>query len=381
MIIKLVKSIQSVSAHQWNALTRGPFFSHEWFQFIEAVEGQRHQFYYFLAMEAERLVGVIPAFVPLKNDDIYRNFLYGRLHAWIPRLSGCGARPLICYGLGASGKNLLSDQEFIPAIIPPLIAAVRDLRSQENISDLVFLFVRENEADIIETLETCGFSKVFLSAAAILQNRFDTFDDYLRSLSRNGKNSVKGDLRRFRKFGCTPEVCAKPEEDLGVIAELVANIEKKYPSTLTKQSLRKLKMAFRWMTAYRTTYLVRAKKVPLGTITFFIKDDLISTYAAGLDYRYVRASGTYFYLFYYLPVQEMINRRAPYLNFNHMAYRVKESRGAKLVPQFMFVKSLKPNRVKPYWFKIVDRRYRSKFNTQYNGELTKPMHANPGIRR
>ena len=46
MTIKMVQSIQDIDPAQWNQVTRGAFFSHEWFQFVEETEGNQYKFYY-----------------------------------------------------------------------------------------------------------------------------------------------------------------------------------------------------------------------------------------------------------------------------------------------------------------------------------------------
>jgi len=143
------------------------------------------------------------------------------------------------------------------------------------------------------------------------------------------------------------------------------NIQKKYPSTLTKLDLDALKVSFQKMAPYATTYLVKRNKIDIGTMTLLHKDSLLSTYAGGLDYDHTKDTHVYFYLFYYLPIQEMIRKNIPYLNFNHMAYLTKETRGAKLIPQYMFVKNVKRIPTKQFWFGIVDLRYRTKFRKEY----------------
>jgi hypothetical protein len=113
-------------------------------------------------------------------------------------------------------------------------------------------------------------------------------------------------------------------------------------------------------------------------VTLFRKDDILAFYAMGLEYSRVKETGTYFNLLYYLPIEEMIRRQIPCLNFNHMAYRVKEARGATLVPQYMFIKSLKRASAKRLWFGVVDRRYRSKFRKEYARDKSRHLRETTG---
>ncbi len=135
------------------------------------------------------MIGALPAFVPLHHADIYRNYLYSKLRGWIDAIPGHAARPLICHCLCCSGKNLFSDQKFLPKILPAVTATVQEVALQEGFSEFVFLFVREHEEALRSALTESGFRSVFLSSAAILENRFRSFDDYLHTLSRNGKGT------------------------------------------------------------------------------------------------------------------------------------------------------------------------------------------------
>lgn len=363
--IKMVRSVYDIDAAQWNQVTRGAFFSHEWFQFVEQTERKKYQLYYLLAYESDKLVGALPAVMPMSVGNIYRNYLYGKLRPMIDKTLVKTRKRLLCYSPASSGSNFLSDQPFLSNALSAYIDFLDELAQEEGVSEIVFMFLRGHEAGILERLTARGYNKIFLSAAAVLENRFDSFDAYLHSLTRNGSNGVKGDLRRFKKAGCIVEVCRHPIDKIKIIDRLIKNVQKKYPRTLTRLELDSLKVSFEKMRPYATTYLVRRKKTDIGTMTLLHKDALLSTYASGLDYDHTKETGVYFYLFYYLPIQEMIRNNIPYLNFNHMAYRTKETRGAKLIPQYMFVKNVERNPAKRFWFGIVDRRYRIKFRKEY----------------
>ena len=59
----MVRSVYDVDAAQWNQVTRGAFFSHEWFQFVEETERNQYHFYYLLAYQSGNLVGALRTWV------------------------------------------------------------------------------------------------------------------------------------------------------------------------------------------------------------------------------------------------------------------------------------------------------------------------------
>lgn len=364
----MVRSVHDIDSAKWNQVTRGPFFSHEWFQFVEQTERKQYQFYYLVAYESDKLIGALPVLIPMSSGNIYQNYLYGKLRPMIDKTPVKTRKLLLCYSPASSGSNFWSDQPFLSNGMSAYIDSLDELAQQEGVSEIVFMFLRGHEIDILERLTARGYNKIFLSAAAVLENRFNSFDGYLHSLTRNGSNGVKGDLRRFKKAGCVLEVCRHPIYKIKIIDRLMKNVQKKYPRTLTRLEPDSLKVCFEKMRPYATTYLVRRNRTDIGTVTLFNKDALLSTYASGLDYDHAKETGVYFYLFYYLPIQEMIRKNIAYLNFNHMAYRTKETRGATLISQYMLVKNVERNPAKQFWFGIVDRRYRVKFRKEYAQE-------------
>jgi hypothetical protein len=131
------------------------------------------------------------------------------------------------------------------------------------------------------------------------------------------------------------------------------------------------------MRPYLKHYVVSTGEGPIACLSLFEKDRLINTYALGLDFAKTRKSRTYFNLLYYHSIREMIVRRVPYINFNQTAYKVKESRGCRLVPQYMYVKALRGRRWMRLWLRLLDLQYRRKFAQEYGRDLAKHRRLEP----
>jgi hypothetical protein len=272
---------------------------------------------------------------------------------------------------------MMSDNGYRGEVLRDMVAALEDAALRGGNSEVVFLCIKESESDWTQLLERRGYIRVYLNSVGVIVNRFETFDDYLKCLSPRQRKTVKGDLRAFRKGGGTIDAWNGASRDMDTMMKLVGNIDRRYPSVQRDFSKWSLSACFDRMRPYRKHYGVSTRDGPIGCLSLFEKDRLINTYAMGLDFAKTRTSRTYFNLLYYHSIREMIARRAPYVNFNQTAYKVKESRGCTLVPQYMYVKVLHDRWWMALWLRLLDHRYRRKFALEYGRNLTKHRRLEP----
>lgn len=363
---RIVESIKSVDRKEWNNATRGPYSSYEWFEYIEELSGDELIPHYILCYDDDQLVGVLPTFCPETSENSYENYLFGRLNKWFLRLKFVNRMPLICFLPYAGGAYVFSDNNYTEDVLRQLIWTFEKTARENGMSEVVFLFIKETEGALIEHLEKRGYEKVYLNSVGIIENRFQRFEDYLMSLSRRRRESVRRDISKFRNSQYTIEVTREENPDIQTICRLRDNISRKYPSVNSNLTPQAVALCFEKMTPYRTHYFVKSDDECIGALTIFEKDNLVNTYGFGLDFDKARVSRTYFSLLYYSTIREMVERKAAYINFNQMAYKVKEARGCELVRQYMYIKVLKGRAWMKPWLRILDWRYQEKFRNEYD---------------
>jgi predicted N-acyltransferase len=315
------------------------------------------------------------------NRTLTLSYLLGRYKEQLLRLPAFRRRHLVCYAPLAGGNYLISDNAIQGEILKDIVVAMEDAALQGAYSEVVFLFIKAMDAEWIELFDCRGYQRVYLNSVGVINNSFEDFEGYLQSLSPPQRKAVKGDLRAFRKSGFTIDEWGGSFREIDTMMGLVGNIDRRYPSIRWNFTKSFLSACFDHMHPYLKSYVVPTGDGPIGCLSLLEKDRLINTDALGLDFAKIRTSRTYFNLLYYHSIREMIARRAPYINFNQTAYKVKESRGCRLVPQYMYVKALKGRWWMRLWLQLLDLRYRRKFAREYGRNLTKHRRlepANPG---
>jgi predicted N-acyltransferase len=376
--IDIIDTIHKIGAHEWNDATRGPFFSHEWFRFVETIAEFDLQPHYLTCRQEGRLIAALPAFAPQNQHNTYASYLLGRYKEKLLRLPSFRCRPLVCYAPLAGGKYLMSDNPIGGGSLKDIVFALEDAAFRGGYSEIVFLYIKAMDTEWTKLLDCLAYQRVYLNSVGVIENHFGDFESYLKGLSRRQRKAVKSDLQAFRKSGYSIDERGVSTRELEAMMRLVGNIDRRYPSTRWNYTKSFLSACFDHMQTYLKNYVVSTGDGPIGCLSLFEKDRLINTYALGLDFAKIHASRTYFNLLYYHSIREMIARQAPYINFNQMAYKVKESRGCRLVPQYMYVKVLRGRWWMSLWLRLLNFQYRRKFTTEYGRNLTKHRRRSDG---
>jgi predicted N-acyltransferase len=362
---RIIDSVARIDRESWNRATRGPFFSYEWFEYVEAVCTDRFAPQYIVCHHNDRLVGVLPAFQVKTHDNAYENYLFGRLKKIAQLLLVFRRTPLLCISPFSGGGYFFSDNDYSATVLDRLLAEVEATARRQGRSDVVLMYVKQTESELIEALNKLGYTGVYLNSTGILNNYFRGFDDYLSSLSKSCRKSVKCDMNKFRKSPYTITASSDETPNADLIYELIGYFERRHPPERSFYTADKIKTCLKKMAPYSTVYSVGSADEQIAVVTLFEKDGIINTYAFGIDFDRAQKNRAYFNLLYYNTIQEMIVRKARCMNFNPMAYKVKESRGCALTKQYMYVRVLKGRFWLMPWLTLLDRQYRHKFEMFY----------------
>ena len=360
----IIDTIHAVDKESWNNLPGGPFFSYEWFAYIEAIEGPRLRPFYLLCYDNNLLKGALPVFCPTLRDNIFNKILFGRYKILMNISDLLVGKVMLCFSPKA-GEDIFRGYHLDSAVFDSLRRGIEVLAQRLELSTIAFMGVHETSLAEIKWLEGCGYKKVLLNCVGILEGEFQEFNDYLLSLSPVKRKAVKQDIRKFKKSGFVLEAVDDPLAITEKIHELTMNVCHQHNFTPTDFNKHSLASSFEFMQDYMQTFVIRKSGKVISTHTILEKNGIIDSHALGLDYKELGDSRSYFYLFFYNTIKEMIKRNARYINFFQMAYKTKERRGCRLIKQYMLVKSLKGNRILDKWIGFAHRRYEHKFRSDY----------------
>ena len=360
-----IKTIKEIDRTLWNDTLRGPYLSYEWFEYIEECFATEYRFFYLLCFDGNDLKGILPAVVSGPSDSLYKHLLFGRAKPIFDKFNLFKGKPLLCLAPESGGRGYFTDQRMDHDILRALLQAGDEIVQQKKLSGMVFLFVIEEQHREIELLESMGYQKVFLNKAGVFYNRFSNFEEYRSAMSKKMGKNIKREIKRFIADGCTLEVVERPEDQVRLHYRLAHNIEMKYPTPDARSEEKQMQSAYELLAKYLTCYVVKKDGLSIGTISLLEKDGIIATYGLGLDYERIKKNRTYFYLLYYHTIMEMIKRNITNINFNAMAYKIKERRGCKLISQYMLIKPRKGKRLMFIWKYFLNYQYKIKFKQNY----------------
>ncbi|MFC1876995.1 GNAT family N-acetyltransferase [Thermodesulfobacteriota bacterium] len=365
MVTKTINTIKEIDRTLWNNTLRGAYFSYEWFEYIEEIFAAEYRPFYLLCFDGSHLKAILPAFAPNSYDNIYTRLLLGRAKPILDKLKLFRGTPLLCIAPEAGGRGYFTDQRVDHNVIGELLQAGDKIVEQEKFTGMVFPFVLDEQHREITLLESMGYQKIFLNKAGVFYNRFTNFEEYRSTIPKKMRNLIKREISRFNEAGCTLEVLERPADQVRLLYRLAYNIQKKHQTTNIRSEEKQMQTVYAKLARYLTCYVVKKDDQTIGAISLLEKDEVIATYGFGLEYEQTIKNRTYFYLLYYHTIMEMIKRDITSINFNAMAYKIKERRGCKLIPQYMLIKPRKGKRLMCVWKHCLNYQYQKKFKQNY----------------
>lgn len=364
MTIKILKSIHEADKESWNSLTKGIFFSYEWFGFAEEFLLSDFEKYYFVSYKDNILNGIFPCFVPNLNDYYYVKYLFGKYYKIFKALGVFPKRQMFCFSPNAFSGNIFTDNGFDEEIAKNLLDRAELVCKETNISEIVIFNFQENFQEKIRFFEDNDFNKIFIHATSVIDRNFSSFEEYLNQRSRNQRKSIKSDLMHFRKSGLKVKLIEDPEKLVDELYNLTLNIKEKHNEQLRWHSKNILQGFYRHMKKSASTYALIDDHKMVACATYLIKDGQLDLYGLGLDYDRCFENRGYFYITYYNTIMSMVKLDAKTGIFGSAVYRLKKRRGCELVKKYILIKDLKKNPIRLLIYKILDVLYLRKFKKQ-----------------
>ena len=368
MHTKITYSIKDIDRDIWNEVLKGPFFSYEWFLYIEEQYKDDYSPYYFLFYHNSRLTFILPMLAPNTMQNIYNMIYWGRLLRFLKWIPWIHKKPLMCYSIcpSTSSAGFFNNNKIPDISLNEILLEINKFAVIEGFTDIVFMWVLESSIAEIKLFESNGYKKIFINSTGILYNRFNSFEDYLKSLKPNARSVVRREIKKFTQSGCEIEVLDNPFEKLNKLYTLANEIQEHHNLSDWEFSFDKMKAVFINMNKYLKSIIAKYDDEIIGTVTYLEKDGIRATYGLGFDYDKSRKNRTYFYIFYYNSIMDMIRNNISKIDFDTTSYTAKERRGCEIIPQYLLVKPLKNKLFFNAWLPLLNYQYRKKFNHQHN---------------
>ncbi len=333
----MADSVSEIPPEVWQKLAPSddPIYGYAFFQAMERTGIGPDSYHYILLRRGQQLQAVLPTclFDELVLEDVVGS--QGRRALRPLRL--ITGRPLrikalICGHLLGEGRVLREGG--LPETAPHLLVdAVQQLAASLGARGTVFKDFSPSELEWLDpALRRAGYFRVPGLPHAWLRLRAKSFEEYVASLSRNGRRNIRRNLARFADH---QDVCVEVRERF---EDLVPSMMPLYQAVLDRAESRLDVWTPEFMTVLSTDPRIPARAVTcwqrdrlVGFLIFLFGEKSAVAIRIGLDYDCSRELRVY-QVSYYRSIEEMIGLGMARIDLMQNAYEAKRKLGCHLVP-------------------------------------------------
>jgi uncharacterized protein len=346
-----VRSLAEVGETDWAriAVRGGVYASRPWLLALEGQPGFDAR--YLLAGDpAGRLLGALPVY---RMDGPGTVSLYDHHALFVAPWSAAPGEwfPALYAGTRAGYRNeVLVDpaldatatREVLRALVEGLAALAGDHRARST----AWLYLTESAAETVMPLLGPGVRPLLSAASTHVDVRWDRFDEYVASLPKRRRWSVRSEIDRFASSGLDVSVGRLSDcwEEAG---PLLASVQRKYGHGSTDEEMT-AQLAHQAAALDDRSVVFqcrRAGRLVAYALCFAWGGELFLR-SVGFDYGATGADAEYFSLGCYLPIRYAIEHRLRTVHLGTGSYEAKLRRGAAPRPLWSAVV---PDRPRPAW--------------------------------
>ncbi len=309
-IVQVVGSINNVNAEQWDALTQHePLLSHAFLVALEKSksvgEGTGWGPCILTITQQGQLIGAMPLYI---KSHSYGEYVFDWSWADAYEQSGLSYYPKLLSAIPFSpitSTRLLAHDEETKLL---LIEALETVLLQHKLSSAHILFPNDDEAAL---LLKCGWMKRIGVQFRWENDGYQSFDDFLQTLSHNKRKKIRQERNKVQKAGVSSQLIKGRDataDDWNFFYQCYCNTYAEHRSTpyLTRAFFTELSQSMA-----DNIMLVMAEKAGAriaSSLCFYNDDTLFGRYWGSTEF----VSGLHFELCYYQAQQFCINENIRY---------------------------------------------------------------------
>jgi predicted N-acyltransferase len=358
--VRTVARIDDIGRPAWQPLEPFSFYlSHDWLRAVEGMLGPEHPY---LVVERAGEVVAVAACQLARDPDLYAFFdlpslllAPERIAELQPWLSPHAAERLaeLAAGLRPQGGRLLPallatvprgyqsgivyHRRLAPGerdeVARLVLEAFDELALRHRAGAAAFLYLQEGSDPHLEAaLDARGYVPTVLAADCFLDVRWPDFDSYLAQFTSSRRATLRTDIRRFARSGCTATL-GGVELLLDELAPLQAATQSKYGHRMDPgQTARWYARIRSELAPYVRVSLARRGTQVLGFGLFYEMRGELHSRVVGFDYERLGAELAYFNVAFYEPIRYAIAAGLRRIDFGLESYEAKVKRGCDLRP-------------------------------------------------
>jgi uncharacterized protein len=318
---RFTETSQPIDREQWGRMAAPCFYSSSDWQHYQSLEASVQAT--FVRATTDNAAGVCSLF----RTEHEASSSY-RIETFIPSFRG--SMPVLMGNRRGYRNRLLHEGLSSEAALESQFALLSQLFSEAPAKESFFLpYLPTSDAAWLEASFGCQPFLMTLDSDIALPGR--SFDDYLSGLSVNGRRSVRSD-RHHLASSITWCGSISLLDNIERIAQLIANLERKYGNELDVQLM--VKILERQHLVFGDALVVYGcmlNNILTACCVTFETQDAVVMRAVGLDYDRI-GGGEYFEVAYYQPITRAYEIGVSTVHLGTKSYDVKVRRGASVHP-------------------------------------------------
>lgn len=207
LTIKIHTAIADISPDDWNALVKdnNPFLRYEFLHALEQYECVSAKFgwlpRHIVIYEREKLIAAMPVY---EKHNSYGEFVFDNAWADAWQRSGLQYYPKLVIAAPytpATGQRLLVNHDDVPKINAVLLDVLKELAHKSGASGVHILFPNPEEQSWLQ--QQNGFFARHDCQYHWFNQNYQTFDDFLATLTAKKRKNIRQERRRVERAGVT----------------------------------------------------------------------------------------------------------------------------------------------------------------------------------
>ena len=339
LTIKIVKKIEEISAQEWLRVFPNILESYYFFKTIDASNFTGFSFYYILVYKKDMLVGTAPCFFmdypldttiqgPLKN-------LAARIRNIFPSIFSLKA--VVCGSPTCEGRMGIIGEDKLK-VLEAMVEALEQIAKTKHASVIAFKDFSEGYTEILDRLLKKNFYKINSYPSVEIDIRFNSPEEYLKSLSRVSRKSLR---KKFRQAERLAKIDCQVSNELGDSLDIAHQL---YLQTFAKSDIHFeeytkdfLKNISRNMPNEVKYFLWRMNGQLVAFNLCLASGDVLVDEFLGLDYALAFKYNLYFITFRDI-LNWCIENGIKRYESGALSYDTKKRLGCRFVPLYLYLK-------------------------------------------
>jgi len=335
----ILDSVDKIGKNDWDDLFGDIPESYSFYKTLENSQLRGFSFFYLAVYQKKRVIFIAPLFSADFNIDIAVTGAASKIINFIRKVFPRFLifKSIFC-GSAFGEYSVLGVKKLtgLDGLLPALLKGIEGLAGREGSKFIIFKDFLKEDTLFLDALKNYGFSKIESFPAVSVELGFSSFEEYLKSLGRSTRKSLKKKLKLS-----SPEIEIKTTQDAkDYLDDIIALYENTYQVGKTRfehLSRKFFEEASRQMHPHARFFLYFVnKKLAAFNLCFVYKDLLIDKFI-GSDYDISKRHNLYFLSWAY-NVRWCIDNRLRFYYPGQTDYGPKLNLGGKLIPLFAYAK-------------------------------------------